>query len=344
MTTRTNTAMVASTASRERYKIQRFPSGWHGYCGKTRVKEFGNSKADAHAWLDMMNRDELAAAESLDGAHEALFDITGTHFDEDKHECVYNNMSRMWHIYARPAKPARFTKIVIDTEKAHSLPVYGAGLITSAYLLDDGCVVGYCKETKEWLKWNAKGQLHNSCGKTREDAALLFNDDEVGWCNNNMVENAKIIAEARTKPTHSERVRAISARRDARRAKRRSANEELQHEVKVVRHQLGCAQRTAAHRLDQIVKQQNYRARYVNVTLINSEGSPIHFQQWCADEDDVSAVETRICNFTKPDEENWHGVIIRVFIFDTFTKQLHECTLEDGKLVQSGVPRKEVLS
>jgi hypothetical protein len=334
--TNENSTMVASNASRERYKIQRFPSGWHGYCGKTRVKDFSGSKADAEAWLEKMSgkRSELAAAETREGAIEALFDVTfgRTKFDEDKHELIFDRHSDMWCIYKR--KP-RFTKIVND------LPKYGSGTITSAYLLEDGCVVGYCKDTKEWLKWNSKGQLNTSCGWSREDAAMLSTDDAGSWCDLDP-ENGKIIANARTKPTHSERVRAIVTRRDARRAKSRSQRwRELQnpeaHEVATA----GLTQaepppvRGGIEILDGI--DQNFQTRYMNVTAITDAGSYIATQHWCASNDDIAALEKRILKW------NDDAVIVRVFMFDTFTKVLHEMIVADGKLARVK-PMKEVLS
>lgn len=272
----------------------------------------------------------------------------------------------------------KFTKIVSD------LPKYGSGTITSAYLLEDGCVVGYCKDTKEWLKWNSKGQLHTSCGWSREDAAMLFTDERGSWCDLDP-ENGKIVADARTKPTHSERVRSIRAKRDARIARKRSERQRrLQnpeaHEVATAHITPAVAQadaqsdagercscgaivpelcKTFGHLepkrllLDLLnpntseasaffqaaLGQQNFRARYFNMTAITGAGSYIATQHWCSSNDDIAALEKRILAWDND------AIIVRVFVFDTFTRVLHELAIDHAarKLVRCK-PRIEALS
>jgi hypothetical protein len=57
---------------------------------------------------------------------------------------------------------------------ASMFPTYDSGPITTAYLMNDDSVVGYCAQTREWLKWNAKGELYTSFARTRTGAAKLM--------------------------------------------------------------------------------------------------------------------------------------------------------------------------
>jgi hypothetical protein len=71
----------------------------------------------------------------------------------------------------KPLKTPEFTPISVTR-----VPHYSAGPIVKAYMLRDGCIVGYCEVTREWLKWNTKNQLHSSLGRTRSAAAALEGD------------------------------------------------------------------------------------------------------------------------------------------------------------------------
>jgi hypothetical protein len=56
---------------------------------------------------------------------------------------------------------------------------YESGVITNTYRLPSGFVVGYCAETREWLKWAPDGRINSSLGRTRKAAAALHeNVDE----------------------------------------------------------------------------------------------------------------------------------------------------------------------
>jgi hypothetical protein len=76
-------------------------------------------------------------------------------------------------------KLKKYTKLSPDR-----FPKYNQGPITSAYMLVDGSIVGYCEDTREWLKWNVKNELHAHFGKTRDAAAELEDD----WVANKPVE------------------------------------------------------------------------------------------------------------------------------------------------------------
>jgi hypothetical protein len=220
------------------------------------------------------------------------------------------------------------------------IPKYSSGEITSAYLLRDGSVVGYCKTTKEWLKWNSKGQLNTSCSKTRDEAVLLDGQ----W----MTRDDDYTPPER----HSARVRAIVARRDARHAKRRADRQRMAdiparksastQPVRTVMLPVNGAlievqeepatKRGGIELLDEAYQQQNFHARYMNVTAITSTGSPISTQHWCASNDDIMALHHRIISWTsRVDGEP----IERVWLFDTFTKQLHELVIVGDKFTKA---------
>jgi hypothetical protein len=68
------------------------------------------------------------------------------------------------------------------------------------------------------------------------------------------------------------------------------------------------------------------------VTLIAEDGASIITQEWVASNADIDALESRIMSWTKrPDA----APIVRVWLFDTFTKQLHELVIVGDKFCKA---------
>ena len=104
------------------------------------------------------------------------------------------------------------------TPLEQGFPSYSEGEITKAYQLRDGSIVGYCADTREWLKWNSKGHLHVSFGKTRALAAALKGDHPADWCDTS--KRTRTVA-------HQDRMRAINDHRRAKRQPERKARKHL---------------------------------------------------------------------------------------------------------------------
>jgi hypothetical protein len=189
----------------------------------------------------------------------------------------------------------RFSKL---KPSAPIFPKYASGEITSAYVMNDGCVVGYCATTREWLKWDKRGRLNVSCGKTREDAAILFGDDDAHWIDSQYQD--AITPEPADAPIL---IRVPSEATNARAE----------------------AEAYLANR---------FRPRYINLAAFTDTASTISAQCWVQSTSDLQEAEHRLLKWASPSEEKWHGRVVRAIMFDTHTKELRHFVCDDTCLLK----------
>jgi hypothetical protein len=90
---------------------------------------------------------------------------------------VFDREENVWSLGAGDWEAPSFERLPKAERRAIVYtPFYGKrAAIFSAYRMGNGDIVGYCEKSNEWLKWR-EGQLHNSFGDTRLEAAALDGD------------------------------------------------------------------------------------------------------------------------------------------------------------------------
>jgi hypothetical protein len=154
--------------------------------------------------------------------------------------------------------------------------------ITSAYLMNDNSVVGYCAQTREWLKWNEKGQLHSSLGRTRAAAAKL-GDHNGTWCDNKMTTVEFTPADEGFAAARLEVPDMDAILKD---------------------------------RVDNM-----FKGRYINLVALTDDARSVSCQVWCNNQEQVDAAFAKLQSWCTPAEEKWHGRIVTAMAHDGHTKE-----------------------
>jgi hypothetical protein len=175
-------------------------------------------------------------------------------------------------------------------EKFHKLtagvssmfPTYGAGPITSAYLMNDNSVVGYCAQTREWLKWDRDGNLFCSFGRTRAAAAKM---------------TGQVVAS-----TKKSRATVEFTPADEGFAAARLEVPDMDAILK--------------DRVDNM-----FKGRYINLVALTDDARSVSCQVWCNNQEQVDAAFAKLQSWCTPAEEKWHGRIVTAMAHDGHTKE-----------------------
>lgn len=185
-------------------------------------------------------------------------------------------------------------------EKFHKLtagvssmfPTYDAGPITSAYLMNDNSVVGYCAQTREWLKWDRDGNLFTSFARTRTAASKL--------CGQVVAPSRKLRELKKQDPkAYDDAVadRAFSML-DASRKARASVDIPTQEQF-----------------------DNMFKGRYINLVALTDDARSVSCQVWCNNQEQVDAAFAKLQSWCTPAEEKWHGRIVTAMAHDGHTKE-----------------------
>jgi hypothetical protein len=177
-------------------------------------------------------------------------------------------------------------------------PTYGAGPITSAYLMNDNSVVGYCAQTREWLKWDRDGNLFTSFARTRTAAAKL--------CGQVVAKSRKPSELKKQDPkAYDDAVadRAFSML-DASRKARKLTVEQASVDI------------PTQEQFDNM-----FKGRYINLVALTDDARSVSCQVWCNNQEQVDGALAKLQSWCTPDEEKWHGRIVTAMSFDGHTKE-----------------------
>ena len=75
-----------------------------------------------------------------------------------------------------------------------------------------------------------------------------------------------------------------------------------------------------------------FTPRYINLCAITDHASPISTQVWVESQDDLYEAEKVLVKWATPEQERWHGRIVRAAMFDPLTKQIRHFVREFAML------------